>query len=174
MTIGTREIAVSSVLGALSFLFEVVPGPPFDIPFPLYPRVTWDITGIPMMVSLLLYGPLSAVYTCLVGTAIIFLRGNISGGLFKVVAELSTLLAYALIRKSTIVKSTIASFTRVIVMTITNYYMLQFFYKMPEGVVIGLLPVLAMFNFSQAIINIIPAHIIHKRIRTFIQDKGLV
>lgn len=174
MTIGTREIAVSSVLGALSFLCEVVPGPPFDIPFPLYHRVTWDITGIPMMISLLLYGPLCAVYTCLVGCAIIFLRGNISGGFFKVVAELSTLLAYALIRNGAIAKSTVASFSRVAVMTITNYYMLQFFYKMPEGVVVGLLPVLAVFNFSQALINIIPAHIIHKRIRTFIQDKGLV
>ena len=156
---------MSSMLGALSFLFEVVPGPPFDIPFPFYQRVTWDITGIPMMISLLLYGPLCAVYTCLIGSAIIFLRGNISGGLFKVVAELSTLLAYGFIRKGTIVKSTVASFSRVAVMTITNYYMLQFFYNMPEGVVVGLLPVLAVFNFSQALINIIPAQIIHKRIR---------
>ncbi|RLI45039.1 hypothetical protein DRO61_11385 [Candidatus Bathyarchaeota archaeon] len=164
MSIGTREIAVASILGALSFLFEVVPGPPFDIPFPLYPRVTWDITGIPMMISLLLYGPLTAVYTCLIGTAIIFLRGGISGGLFKIIAELSTLLAYALIKKNIIVKATVASFTRVAVMTIANYFMLQFFYKTPEAIVIGLLPTLAIFNFSQAMINIIPAHIIHKRI----------
>jgi riboflavin transporter FmnP len=162
------------MLGALAFLFEFIPGPPFDIPFPLYQRVTWDITGIPMMISLLLYGPFSAVYTCLVGCAIIFLRGNISGGFFKVIAELSTLLAYALIRKGAISKSLVASFSRVIVMTITNFYMLQFFYKMPEGVVVSLLPVLAVFNFSQAMINLIPAQIIHKRIRKAIQDIGVV
>jgi riboflavin transporter FmnP len=168
LTVRTREIAVASVLGALSVLCEIVPGPPFDIPFPLYPQVTWDITGIPMMISLLLFGPFSAIYTCLVGCAIIFLRGNISGGVFKVIAELSTVLAYALIRQGRIVKTLGASFSRVIVMTITNYYLLQVFYNLPEGVVVGLLPVLAVFNFSQALINVIPAQIIHKRIKQLI------
>ena len=50
----------------------------------------------------------------------------------------------------------------------TNYYMLQFFYKMPEVVVVGLLPVLAVFNLTQALINIIPAYIIHKRLRNLV------
>ena len=168
MAIGTREIAVSSVLGALSFLCEVIPGPPFDIPFPLYPRVTWDITGIPIMISLLLYGPFCAVYTCLVGGSIIFIRGNVSGGFFKVIAELSTLLAYASIKRGLMTKSAVAAASRVAVMTVTNYYLLQFFYKMPEVVVVGLLPVLAVFNLTQALINIIPAYFIHKRLRNLV------
>ena len=168
LPIKSRELAVSSILGALSFLSEVIPGPPFDIPFPLYQRISWDITGIPMMLSLLLYGPQYGVLTCFVGCAIIFLRGNPSGGVFKVVAELSTLLPYALISNNVIIKSTVASLSRVTVMTITNYYLLQFFYSMPEELVIGLLPVLAIFNFSQALINIIPAHILRQRIQTML------
>ncbi len=169
LAIGTREIAVSSMLGALSFMCEVIPGAPFDIPFPPYSRVTWDLTGIPIMISLLLYGPLCAVYTCLVGCSIIFLRGNVSGGFFKVVAELATLLAYAVVRKGLITKTVVAATSRVAVMTVTNYFLLPFFYKIPEVVVIGLLPVLALFNSTQAAINILPAYTIHERLRSLVQ-----
>lgn len=169
MTISTRELAVSSVLGAISFMSEVIPGPPFDIPFPLYPQVTWDLTGIPIMISLLFYGPLCAVYTCLVGCSIIFLRGNVSGGFFKVVAELTTLLAYAVVRRGLITKTVAATAARVIAMTVTSYFMLPFFYKMPEVVAIGLLPVLALFNTTQALINIFSAYAIHERLRRLVQ-----
>jgi hypothetical protein len=75
--LGTQELALASILGALSAMSEVIRGPPFDIPFPLLPGVvSWDITGLPMMVSLLLYGPLTAVYTCIVGCSI-FLAGKL-------------------------------------------------------------------------------------------------
>jgi riboflavin transporter FmnP len=164
VAIGTKEIAVASVLGALAFLSEVIVGPPFDIPFPFYQRVTWDVTGIPIMISLLLYGPMTGVYTCLIGCAIIFLRGNVPGGIFKVVAELSTILAYAAVRGHLVTKSAVTTVSRVLVMTVTNYYLLQYFYNMPETVVVGLLPVLAIFNATQALINILPAHVIHRRL----------
>jgi hypothetical protein len=50
-------------------------------------------------------------------------------------------------------------------MTLTNYVLLQVFYSIPESVVIGLLPVLAAFNISQALINIVPSLMITDRIR---------
>jgi len=164
--IGTRVIAVASVLGALSVLSEIIPGPPFDIPFPLMPKLTWDLTGIPMMVSLLLYGPVCAVYTCLVGCSIIFLRGNVYGGTFKLVAELATILAFGLLKRGVIVNSAAAVASRVVVMTIANYYLLQLFYGMPEPVVISSLIPIGVFNLTQALINIIPAYAIWLRIRT--------
>lgn len=164
--IGTREIAAASILSALSVLSEIIPGPPFDIPFPLLPKVSWDITGIPMMISLLLYGPVSAVYTCLVGCSIIFLRGNVYGGIFKVVAELATLLAFGLLKRGIIVNSAAAVASRVVAMTMANYYLLQLFYGMPEPVVISLLVPIGLFNVTQALINIIPAYIIYLRVRT--------
>ncbi len=152
------------MLGALSALWEIIPGPPFDIPFPLYPKISWDLTGIPMMISLLLYGPLSAVYTCMIGCSIIFIRGNIFGGVFKLVAELATLLGFAVIRKNVVLKSATAILSRVTVMTIANYYLLPAFYKMPEPVVLGLLAYIGVFNLTQALIIIVPAFIVFWRI----------
>ena len=163
--IKTREIAAASLLGALAALWEIIPGPPFDIPFPIYPpRISLDLTGIPMMISLLFYGSVSGVYTSLIGCSIIFLRGNIPGGIFKLVAELSTLLGFVLLKKNIVARSILAVTLRVTVMTATNYFLLQLFYNMPEYTVIVLLIPLALFNLVQALINIIPAYLIYMRI----------
>ncbi|MGQ9624810.1 MAG: ECF transporter S component [Candidatus Bathycorpusculaceae bacterium] len=163
--IGTREIAASSLLGALSALWEIIPGPPFDIRFPLYPRISWDITGIPMMIALFLYGPLCAVYTCFIGCSIIFFRGNIPGGTLKLLAELATIIGYALFKRNFVVDTAKATLSRVLVMTVANYYLLQFFYGMSSNVVAGLLLPIAVFNVTQALINIIPSYIVYRRIK---------
>jgi len=172
--LGTREIALASILGALSAMSEIIRGPPFDIPFPLMPQmVSWDITGLPMMVSLLLYGPLSAVYTCVIGCSIIFLRGNLYGGVFKIIAEMATLLAFAALSRGVVVKSITAVVSRVLTMTIANYYLLQIFYGISEPAVISLLPPLGLFNATQALINIIPAYLIYSRIKEIGQSHAL-
>ena len=160
----TRKLALASILGALSAVFEIIPGPPFDIPFPLYDRVSWDLTGMPMIISLLFTGPIGAVYTCLIGCSFIFLRGNFYGGIFKIIAELATILAFAAIRKGFIPKSIAAVGSRVLVMTVANYYLLPIFYFMPVSVVVGILPALAVMNATQALINIIPAQIVYSRL----------
>ena len=154
------------MLGALAAASEAIKGPPFDIPFPLMPgTVSWDLTGMPMMISLLFNGPISAVYTCVIGCSIIFLRGNVPGGVFKLVAELATILAFAALRKGVVVKSIGAVVSRVLVMTVVNFYFLQFFYAWAsESYVIGLLVPLGIFNATQALINIIPAYIIYSRL----------
>jgi riboflavin transporter FmnP len=162
--IKAREIAAASLLGALAALWEIIPGPPFDIPFPLYPQISLDLTGIPMMISLLSYGTVPGVYTSLIGCSIIFLRGNISGGIFKLVAELATLLGFVLLKNGMIAKSLLAITFRVAVMTVANYFLLPFFYSMPVSYAVGLLVPIAIFNLVQALINIIPAYLIYLRI----------
>ncbi len=160
----TRRLVLASILGALSAVFEIIPGPPFDIPFPLYDRVSWDLTGMPMIISLLFTGPIGAVYTCLIGCSFIFLRGNVYGGIFKLIAELATILAFAVIRKGFTAKSIVSIGSRVLVMTVANYYLLPIFYSMPLAVVVSILPALAIMNGTQALINIIPAQIIYSRL----------
>ena len=160
----TRKLALASTLGALSAVFEIIPGPPFDIPFPLYNRVSWDLTGIPMMISLLFTGPIGAVYTCLIGCSFIFFRGNFYGGIFKLIAELATILAFAALRKGFIPKSVASVASRILVMTVANYYLLPLFYGMPVSFVVTILPALAVMNGSQALINIIPAQIVYSRL----------
>jgi riboflavin transporter FmnP len=149
------------MLGALSALWEVIRGPPFDIPFPLYPAISWDLTGIPIMISLMLYGPLSALYTCLIGCSIIFLRGNIPGGTLKLIAELATVFGFALLRKGIVLKSISAVTLRVGIMTMANFYLLQLFYHIGASFVVGLLAPIALFNVTQALINVIPAYHIY-------------
>jgi len=166
--IGTREIAIASVLGALSAMLEYQPGPPFDIEFPIYPKISWDFTGIPIMVSLFLAGPLCAIYTCLIGCSMIFVRGNVPGGTFKVLAELATLIGYAVFRRNFVIDTFKATSSRVAVMTVVNYYLLPVFYgkygMTPEAAAALLVPI-AIFNVTQALINIIPAQIIYLRVR---------
>ena len=164
----TRKLALASILGALAAASELIKGVPFDIPFPLLPGViSWDLTGIPMMISLLFNGLIGGVYTSIIGCSIIFLRGNVTGGIFKLIAELATILAFAAIRKGVIPKSIAAVANRVIIMTAANYYMLPIFYPKfypSEAAVVGILLPLAVFNISQALLNIIPAYIIYSRL----------
>jgi hypothetical protein len=156
------------MLGALAAASEIIRGPPFDIPFPLLPGVvSWDLTGIPMMISLLFNGILGGVYTSVIGCSIIFLRGNVPGGVFKLVAELATILAFAAIPKGFILKSIAAVASRVFVMTATNYFLLPIFYPVyyPSGAaVVAILLPLAAFNLTQALLNIVPSYIIYSRL----------
>jgi len=161
----TREVAVASLLGGLSAMFEIAPGPPFDIPFPLFPRISWDLTGVPMMVSLLLYNPLCGIYTCIIGCSIIFLRGNLFGGIFKLIAELSTIVGFAAFRRNIVTDTVKAVLSRVAAMTVANYCLLPLFYNLPKEFVVGILGPIAIFNVTQALINIIPAYIIYLRAR---------
>jgi hypothetical protein len=165
----TKKLALASMLGALAAASEIIRGPPFDIPFPLLPGiVSWDLTGIPMMVSLLFNGTLGGVYTSIIGCSIIFLRGNVPGGTFKLIAELVTILAFAAFqRRGFIAKSVAAVTSRVVVMTLVNYLMLPFFYPLyyPSGAaVVGILLPMAAFNLTQALLNIIPSIIIYNRL----------
>ncbi len=155
---------LASILAGLSGIFELIPGPPFDIPFPLYNRVSWDLTGVPMIISLLFTGPIGALYTCFIGCSFIFLRGNVYGGIFKLVAELATILAFAAIRKGFIPKSILSIVSRILVMTVANYSLLPVFYGVPISFVVSILPPLAIMNGIQALINIIPSQIVYNRL----------
>ena len=166
MKIGSREIAVASVLGALAATSEIIPGPPFDVPFPLYPNISWDLTGIPIMVSLFLYGPITGVFTCLIGCLVIFTR-NPYGGVLKVIAELATILAFIILRKGVVPNAVGAVTSRVLIMTVANFFLLQLFYRMSENAVVGLLIPIGVFNVTQALINIIPAYLISWRVRIY-------
>ena len=157
----TKKLALASILGALAAASEIIRGPPFDIPFPLLPNViSWDLTGIPMMISLLFNGIIRGIYTSIIGCSIIFLRANVPGGIFKLVAELATILGFALIRRGVIIKTFSAVSSRVLIMTAMNYYLLPIFYSgyyPSEAAVVAILIPLALFNITQALLNIIPA-----------------
>jgi len=80
------------------------------------------------------------------------------------IAELATLLGFALLRRNVVLNSTAAIVSRVIIMTIANYFLLPLFYPIPHSFVVGLLAAIAVFNVTQALINIVPAYLIYLRI----------
>ena len=81
------------------------------------------------------------------------------------IAELATLLGFVLLKKNIILKSILAVTLRVAVCTVANYFLLPLFYpQMTEAVVVGLLVSIAIFNVTQALLNIIPAYLIYLRI----------
>jgi hypothetical protein len=166
LTLDTKKLALASLLGGIAAILEITPGIPFDIPFPLYNRVSWDLTGLPIMISLLSTGLLGGIYTAIIGCSIIFFRGNIYGGIFKIIAELATIIAFGMIKSNFVFKSFGGTLSRVIVMTGINYILLPVFYGLPESFVIYILPALAILNASQALINIIPAKIVVSKIRS--------
>lgn len=168
LRLDTKKLALASILGALAAASEVIRGPPFDIPFPLLPGVvSWDLTGIPIMISLLFSGSIGGIYTSIIGCSIIFIRGNVPGGILKLIAELATILAFAAIRRNGVLKTIAAVISRVVVMTLANFLMLPIFYPLyytSGAAVIGILLPLALFNLTQALLNIIPSYIIYNRV----------
>lgn len=166
LKLDTKQLALASVLGAFAAASELIRGPPFDVPFPLLPNaVSWDLTGVPMILSLLFAGPVAGVYTSFIGCSIIFLRGNVPGGVLKLIAELATVLAFAAIRKGLIKKSISAVTSRVFVMSVANFFLLPFFYVWASSeYVLSILVPLGIFNLTQALINIVPAQLIYSRL----------
>lgn len=157
-------VAGTACLGALVVLSELFPIIGItDIPFPLYGRLTFDPTGIPIMLALLLFGFASGVATSLLAFIIISLRGNITGGVMKGLAEGLTVIGFAFgykLTKKLWVGPIGGVGLRVAGMHLANWILLPIFYGIPEPVVLGLLPLIDLFNLIQGGINVALALII--------------
>lgn len=158
-------VAGTACLGALVVLSELFPIVGItDIPFPLFSNLTFDPTGIPIMLALLLFGFVSGISTSLLAFLIISFRGNIRGGVMKGLAEGLTVIGFAVSYKLT-KKPWVATIggvgLRVASMHLANWILLPIFYGIPEPVVLGLLPLIDLFNLIQGGINLAFALIIY-------------
>jgi riboflavin transporter FmnP len=135
------------------------------IPFPWMPTLKFDFTGIPITLSLLMYGLPSALTTSVVAfVAIIARSGDVIGASMKFAAEFSTVLGLALGFKLT---GKIISWLqkglglsmglvfRVAAMSLANIIVLPAFYGIPESVAYGMLPLIAIFNIAQGTITVL-------------------
>lgn len=172
----TRQLAGTAVLSAIAAVLEFLP---IDLPFPFFPRLTLDPVGIPIAIAAILYGPSAGLVAAGVAGIVITARGNPIGASFKFTAEVATVVplgaALYFSRKglakggialwlAVFVSWALAIACRVAAMTGYNYYFLQFFYGIPEPVVMGLLPLIAAFNGIQGLINVIPAYLVVDRL----------
>lgn len=163
------------MLSALAAVLELFP---FEIPFPIFPRLTIDPVGIPIAIAAILYGPSAGVVAAGIAGTVITMRGNPIGASFKVAAEVSTVVPLALVlyrmrdglsrplRRKLIIGGalTTAVASRVLIMTGYNFVFLQVLLSIPVEVVMGLLPVVGIFNMLQGIINVVPAYLVVDRL----------
>jgi riboflavin transporter FmnP len=143
------------------------------IPFPWMPFLKFDFTGIPIVMSLLLFDVASGATTSLVAALGIIARsGDLLGGAMKGIAEFSTVigvyggiylanklsLSKGVVRGASLVMGIIV---RVLVMTALNLVVLPRFYGIPFNVVVGMLTLLAVFNGIQGSITILVGFFLH-------------
>lgn len=158
----SKAISLIAIFGAIIGILEVFPIVGItDIPFPLYPKLTIDPTGIVIILGYLILGFVPSLSLCIFALIFIGYR-NIFGAIFKVLSELFNLIGVAIGFKLNkkiatsnkyLIPFILGIVFRVILMHILNFYLLQIFYGIPESAVISLLPIIDVFNILQGSIN---------------------
>ena len=162
----TVRLVGTAILAAMVIVFDyTLKYSGLKIPFPWMPFLKFDFTGVPIMISLFMFGLPSAVSTSLAALLGIIARsGELVGATSKALAELSTALGIAAGLRltgdrgigDTITKVTsvaLGLLSRVVVMSLWNIVVLPNYQGIPYDIVIGLLPMLGVFNAMQGAIS---------------------
>ncbi len=150
------------------------------------PFLKFDFTGIPIVVSLLLFDVASGATTSLVAALGIIARsGDLIGGAMKGIAEFSTVLGVSgglyLSKRACLgeglgkgVSLVAGVAVRIIMMSGWNLVVLPRFYGVPLNVVVGMLGLLAVFNGIQGGMTILLGFLLHEAYarRTLARSSG--
>jgi riboflavin transporter FmnP len=157
----TTVLVGTAVLGALVVVFDyTLKFSGWKIPFPWLPILKFDFTGIPIVLSLLLYGLRSGATTSAVALLAIVLRsGDLVGASMKALAEFSTIFGMALFRNRRSRVGRVLSFAlgltvRVAIMSVFNLVVLP--------ISITLLPLIGAFNVVAGSISMFGGYLIHE------------
>ena len=171
----TARLTGTAILAALAIVFDyTLKFSGLKIPFPWMPFLKFDFTGIPIIVSLLLFDITSSATTSLVAALGIIARGSdLIGGAMKGIAEFSTALgvygglylskrAHLGKRPSRGVSLVLGVVVRIIVMSGWNLVVLPGYYGLPFNAVVGMLGLLAVFNGMQGCMTILLGDLLHE------------
>jgi riboflavin transporter FmnP len=161
-----KKLTGTALLAALVVVFDyTLKFSGLKIPFPWMPTMKFDFTGVPIALSLLMYGLPSAFTTSLVAfIAIVARSGDVVGASMKFAAEFSTALGLAigmklmrgpLKRLGKGLGGSLGILLRVAVMSLANIIVLPIYYGIPESVAYGMLPLIAIFNVAQGVVTIL-------------------
>lgn len=159
-------IAGTALLGAMVVVLDWgfrIAG--LKIPYPLMPELRFDMIGIPIILSMFLFGLASGIITCAIAFISIAFRGP-PNAFLKFLAELATLLGVyvfikikgsnALNSSRTKIYATVAGIiTRVPIMAVANILLLPLFFsaRYTLDLVIFSSPAIAVFNVLQGTIS---------------------
>ena len=160
----SRSIAILAIFAAMIFALEILPIP-FLTDIPLFGGFTLDPTGIPITIVFLAYGSIFSLILIPIMWIAIAYRNPV-GSVFKGFAEFYTLLglivAKLFLRNSTYDWKVAAPIYlafgvafRAIGMYITNVFLIQWLYGMPQEGAIALSATFIIPNVIQALINIL-------------------
>ena len=168
----TTTIAGTSILTALVIVFDyALKFSGWKIAFPWFPALKFDFTGIPITLSLLMYGLPAGVTTSTMAFLAIFLRsGDWLGASQKALAEFFTILGIALFIKSKDkfaknIAVILGLALRVITTSLISLVVLPLYYPKfyPTLWAVALfLPLLAAFNIIAGSISILGGFLIYE------------
>jgi riboflavin transporter FmnP len=174
----TTILTGTAILAALVVVFDyALKFSGFKIPFPWMPTLKFDFTGIPIMLSFLMFGLFSACTTSLIAfIAIVARSGDLIGASMKALSELITVLGFMVgtwLAKKLYLKSILENWTgwllgiifRATILSIVNFFVLQAAYGMPQEAVYFSLPFIVIFNLLQGSISILLAVFLNDAVR---------
>jgi riboflavin transporter FmnP len=160
--INSTTLSGTALLAALVVVFDyAVKYSNLKIPFPLLTTLKFDFTGIPIALSMLLFGVIPGVFTSFIAFVAIMARsGNFISSLMKALAELATMLGMSVGLK--ISKKFRLAFTFVVgvgmrVLIMTPFNMLMFPLEM--------IPLTWVFNILQGAITIFGSYSIYEALK---------
>lgn len=165
----TARLAGTAILAALVVVFDYsLKFSGLKIPFPWLPFLKFDFTGVPIALSLLLYGLSSGATTSIVACLAIAARsGDLVGAVMKGIAEFSTVLGIAIglylsrrYRRGVSVAFGVA--LRIAAMSVTNIIVLPAYYGIPYNVALGLLPMIGVFNAVQGALTVLVGYFLYE------------
>ena len=167
----SKDVAALSIFTALTVALNLSP---FKIPAPYAPFLFYQLWEIPIVAAFALYGPLMAIAISVLNTIvllILFPGALPTGPLYNLAAVLAMLLgiylAHLMMKKEplsqrftvlNLLATGLGISFRVVVMTLVNWAFIRYpppiGFSMPEEVILGILPLVALFNATLALYTI--------------------
>lgn len=166
------KLTGTAILAALVIIFDfAMRYSGLKIPFPWFPTLKFDFTGVPIALSLFLYGFPSSVTTSLVaGIGIVARSGDVISASMKAAAELSTVLGMHLGNRvkagSKYVPMVSGVVLRILIMTVVNLYVFPNVYHVPMEATLVLLPLVGVFNAIQGAITVGLGYFLYEAVKS--------
>ena len=167
----TTIIAGTAILGSLVIVFDYsMKFSGLKIPFLWLPYLKFDFTGVPIVLSLLLFGLAPGATTSAIAFLAILTRsGDFVGASMKALAELSTILgiafSYRWLKKTKNFGKALSLIlgvtSRVLTMFFANLLILPSYYQTPQMAVIAVSPLTAAFNVIQGTTSILLGYFLY-------------
>jgi riboflavin transporter FmnP len=168
----TVTLTGTAVLAALVFIFDyTMKFSGLKIPFPWLPNLKFDFTGVPIVLSTLLFGLASGATTSAIAFLAILIRsGDVVGASMKALAEFSTILGMVLAfnrftKNAKLTKAASPFFgvaSRSLAMFFANLIVLPVYYGLPQTAAFFLSPLIVAFNVAQGFIGIILGYFVYE------------